>query len=137
MNLARQRQRLARLVRIRDRQRDLAAAALAASRQAHAEAIYEHDLAIRAVAELAPGSEIAPWELERLGDVVELTHERIEITARRVTERQHELREVAVAAERARVLHQRTDTQLRADLRRVEQREADDRIRPTRNGGLR
>lgn len=134
MNLARQRQRLARLVRIRERQRDLAAASVAATSRAYAEAQYEHELAIRAIAELAPGSEIAPWELERLGDVVNHTHGRIQVTAERLHERRAELRETAVATERAKLLLARVERDVASHVRRVEQREADDRHRRTLGG---
>ena len=130
MNLTRRKQQRARLVRIRDRQRDLAAAALAAERRALAAALQDHALAVQAISELPPGAMIRPVELEELGDAVEAMRLHVERVQARLNVRRQELRDAALAHERARVLYDRAALGHATAVQRAEQRDADDRPRP-------
>ena len=133
MNPSKRHQQLMRLVRIRDRQRDLAAAAVAAAQHRQREAYDEHQLALGAMADLPVGEVVTTWELERIGEMVDHTGERLIAAGRDLQARRGELAQAGIALERARKLRDDARAVRIHELDRREQRAADDR---GRSGGL-
>ena len=109
--------KLKRLVDIRTRQRDVAAASFNDGRLAHAAAVEARDEATRAIEELTAGVTISPADLEQLG----------EQAANDLEVRRSELVHAGVALDRAQKLEQRAANEARAHSLKTEQREMDDR----------
>lgn len=119
--------KLKRLVDIRTRQRDVAAASFNDGRLAHAAAVEARNEATRAIEELTAGVTISPADLEQLGQVVAFRAKQVEQAANDLEIRRNELVHAGVALDRAQKLEERAANEARAHSLRTEQREMDDR----------
>ncbi len=119
--------KLKRLVDVRSRQRDVAAASFNDTRLAHCAAVEARDEAVRAISELTTGAEISPVQLEELGQVIAYRAKQVEQAANDLDIRRSELMTAGVALDRAEKLHAKAANETRAHTLRTEQREMDDR----------
>lgn len=127
--------RLQRLVDIRARQRDVAAASFNDTRLAHCAAVEARDEAMRAISELTAGAEICPSELEQMGHIIAYRAKQVEQAANDLEVRKADLLSAGIALDRAEKLQVRAANEARAYEHRMEQREMDDRA--TVKGGRR
>ena len=127
--------KLKRLVDVRARQRDVAAASFNDTRLAHCAAVEARDEAVRAISDLSAGTEICPATLEQLGQVIAYRAKQVEPAANDLDLRRSELLTAGVALDRAEKLHAKAANEARAHTMRTEQREMDDRAGAT--GGRR
>ena len=119
--------KLKRLVDVRSRQRDVAAASFNDTRLAHSAAVEAQDEAVRAISDLTTGAEISPAQLEQLGQVLAYRAKQVEHAANDLDIRRSELMSAGVALDRAAKLHARAANEARANSLRTEQRDMDDR----------
>jgi flagellar biosynthesis chaperone FliJ len=125
--MRKQANKLKRLVDVRSRQRDVAAASFNTTRLAHNAAVEARDESVRAISDLTTGVEISPAELEQLGQVIAYRAKQVEQAANDLDITRSALMSAGVALDRAEKLHTRAANEARAHTLHAEQREMDDR----------
>lgn len=119
--------KLKKLVRVRSRQRDVAAASHAREQQKRDAAESARDAAHEAIRELTSGQELSAAELERLGSVLVWTETELSAANERVDAARTDLAEASVALRRSEKLEAKVREQTRKETEKREQAANDDR----------
>ena len=120
------RKSLAKLERIRQRQRDRASARFRQYCFEHEKIAQDYRNAILAVASIGAGQANAPDELERLSDVIEHCRSNLVQSTLRQQELQGQLQETQIKLRRSEILHEQAKMAEKTDSDRLDQQQCDE-----------